>query len=735
MSGIQQAVVKKRNLVWKILLFIFSLIALLLISLPYVIEKSAISWFTNQGVKHVEIRNIDVNLFEASFALEGLVLDDALKLGDLSVKLDVSALFKKTIVIQSFRLDNVTINLSQNPQQVWQLAGIPLSATSATPNTNSVKKNKSKDLWPVYINDVQLSQVLLTAKGQIKQNAIELILPLNSLQISGLKREQNGAQQLKTRLKLGELTFKGFAYQINQQNLQLDSKISLPAMGHDFATGTKIQDINLVAKRLAIKAIAKNLTLSIIDKLTLKNASLISANKVSFEQLLLQSVTLPKVGKETLGKIAKVIISHADLDLSGAYHLDKLLLADLQLKLIKQKEGKLSVINHFQQQAIALESEANKPSKTAVVNKAKRSSANTDRVAQANSNIYIKTFTISKGSRIFIQDKTFTPVLSNTLYVEKFNFSPIDLSGAKKAKLDVLFKLDKNASLKINGDTSMNTEVLEADIKVLLKNFDMLVLSSFVESDYGHSIVAGQVDLDTQFKLNKDQIDANNKLILRKLSLEKAQHISKPNKKLPMPLDTALDMLRDDRGDITMNVPVTGNINDPNINIDDVINKALSSAISSSVTTYAKLALQPYGAIFMLGEFAMGLAKEAAKPRLTAITFDLDSNKLSADMKNYTGKIAELMQSKSFRLQLCGVATLEEKTTLVKEKPKTKTDEQLLALAQARADKVLKAIESKGVNADRLFYCKAKIDTTSTEISSETNKTVQVLPRVELIID
>jgi len=197
-------------------------------------------------------------------------------------------------------------------------------------------------------------------------------------------------------------------------------------------------------------------------------------------------------------------------------------------------------------------------------------------------------------------------------------------------------------------------------------------------------------------------------------------------------------MLRDDRGDIEMEVSITGNLDDPNINLNAIINKALMSSLSTGAMTYATLVLQPYGSIILAADLASDLIKEAAKPKLTPIAFDDLYVSLNAQMADYTSKIAALLKkSAQFRVQICGIATRIEGEPVampavqgegdpaVQAPPQAKSDEELLQLAEARSDVVMAALKQHGITTERLFGCRAKIDESK----------LKAKPRVDLILD
>ena len=457
------------------------------------------------------------------------------------------------------------------------------------------------------------------------------------------------------------------------------------------------------------------------------------ANRALFDQLLIENIKLPTAGDASLGDIGEVSLKGGDLDFSGNYHLQEIAINDLQASIKKLKSGKVNVLEKLsgeatgKEQSAPISEEKSAEQATAVDNQS------TSGVATAPV-VYIDRFLMSRGSSVSFRDESRFPPFDTTMKVEHFTLAPIDLSGREVGKLDLLFNLNKNGSLAANGDLGLNANDISSDLTLVLKQFDMPGLTGFVEGEFGQSIKTGQLNLDSTIKVAGKKIDAKNKLVIRKLALEKAKQPGKAEQSLGMPVDMALDMLRDDRGDITMDVPISGHLDDPNVNVSDVINQALVSSMSSGAMTYAKLLLQPYGAIYMAAEFAVGAAQDAAKPKLTPIQFTHRSAELTADMTDYATKIAALMKSKEFRLEICGVATrleggeIEASTDSSKgyvKSEKPLDDGALMKLAEARSDRVMKAIQEQGIAADRLFNCRPNID----------EKKSKALPRVELILD
>ncbi|MDT8376374.1 MAG: DUF748 domain-containing protein [Mariprofundaceae bacterium] len=472
----------------------------------------------------------------------------------------------------------------------------------------------------------------------------------------------------------------------------------------------------------------QNIVLTTVDSIDLDQLS-VAGSRALFDRLSLQQITLPASGDDSLGRVGKVNLYGGNLGFSGICRVKTIAVHDLHAFLKKQKNGRIFVLDrlHTGSETGATPQIEAEPGGAETVNSSKAQQASEPGIPSAADKcaLFIEEFLLSKGSTVTFRDESVFPAADIDLMVERLGFVRIDSPGKESGKLDALLMLGKNGSLTIEGEMSPNVSDFRADLKVALKNFDITELSGYIEPDFGHSVQTGQLDLQSGIRISDSRIEASNSLMLRKLALKKSQTPGKAAQSLGMPVNTALDLLRDSRGDISIDVPVTGRLDSPDVNLDDVVRKALASAIRTGALSYAKHLLQPYGLIFTATELAAGLAKSAARPRLTPIEFSERSSALRPGMAAYTEKIAALMQSRNFRLQICGIATRIEGGGVTVERPLIMDDEQLRRLARARSDRVLKAIRDHGVAAERLFGCSPGID----------EKGEKALPRVELILD
>jgi hypothetical protein len=300
--------------------------------------------------------------------------------------------------------------------------------------------------------------------------------------------------------------------------------------------------------------------------------------------------------------------------------------------------------------------------------------------------------------------------------------------------LELTGVIGKNTRFELTGGWAPFAQRLTADLKGQLIGLPLPPLSPYSSRYLGYDLTSGEMDASIHFKSDNGTLDGKNEIKLYKLEVERvtakeSQQAAQSN----VSLEKGLALLRDKQGNIKMDLPITGNVDNYKLDPSDAINQALSRAIQVSAKTYLTAALFPYGTLLTLVEVA---GSKAMQVNLDPVVYAPGASALTDENKLYLLKITSIMnQRPDMYIKLCGVATEADRTALLEQTGKKSRDdaqkklaipdEQLKALAQERGDVVethlteLHRIESK-----RLVSCQPRID----------SKNPEAKPRVELSI-
>jgi len=173
------------------------------------------------------------------------------------------------------------------------------------------------------------------------------------------------------------------------------------------------------------------------------------------------------------------------------------------------------------------------------------------------------------------------------------------------ATLDISGKLDQHAPLKITGTVNPLREDFFADLVVDFSDIELSPTSPYTGKFIGYTIAKGKLSLDLQYLVEDTKITGKNKAFLDQFTL--GDTVESPDA-LKLPINLAIALLKNRKGEITLNVPVKGNLDDPEFSIGGIVFKAIVSLIAKAATSpFALLgALLPEGEDLQYVDFEPG---------------------------------------------------------------------------------------------------------------------------------
>jgi len=315
------------------------LVLLLLSLLPIAVRMGATSWLESHGVQQAKIDNVDLNLFSSTLLIEGLSADKGLTVERLALTIDWWPLIDHRLFVRSVELKGVNVGVQQTKPGEWQLSTIQLD--EATDGLTLEKEKGAEKSWQVVLNEIDAADIRFKAEGEIGKENFNLSLPITSLKLILENVESNGAQHLTSTITLGKVIFNGFGYAFENDSLQLDSAIYLPAIGSGIMSGWKLDNLNLNSYGLKLRDSRHNVQLATAEKIEIDKAYVAGSKTVKFELLSIQDVGLLTVKKNSLGKLGKLELSGVNLDPAGDYRVKKLVVYDIFTSLKKLKNGSM----------------------------------------------------------------------------------------------------------------------------------------------------------------------------------------------------------------------------------------------------------------------------------------------------------------------------------------------------------------------------------------------------------
>ncbi len=199
------------------------------------------------------------------------------------------------------------------------------------------------------------------------------------------------------------------------------------------------------------------------------------------------------------------------------------------------------------------------------------------------------------------------------------------LHPGKKGKIDIHGMVAKTAPLEIRGTTDPFSSELSLDLMAKVKNIDLPPFSPYSGKYIGYEIEKGKLSADVNYQIDKGVLSGDNKIFLDQFTLgEKIES----EEAVSLPLNLAISILKNRRGEIDIHLPLKGSIDDPQFNLGDIIFTAFTNLITKAITSPFALLGSVLGGGEELSEiaFAPGFAEidAEAEKRLQALAEVLD---------------------------------------------------------------------------------------------------------------
>lgn len=160
------------------------------------------------------------------------------------------------------------------------------------------------------------------------------------------------------------------------------------------------------------------------------------------------------------------------------------------------------------------------------------------------------------------------------------------------APVDIAAKLAANGPLSIRGTVNPLIAKPALDLTASAHDIELTNLTPYSAKYAGYPITKGKLNVDLHYKLDNDQLNANNHIFIDQLTF--GDHVENDTAtKLPVRL--AISLLKNSRGEIDVNLPVSGSLSNPEFSIGGLIWHAVLNLLQKAVTAPFSLIANAFG--------------------------------------------------------------------------------------------------------------------------------------------
>ncbi|WP_317847407.1 DUF748 domain-containing protein [Pseudomonas sp. HTZ2] len=632
-------------------------------AVPLVLEEGMVSLDTHYKLnlsKETELLLDNTSVRVAPFAIKAPDGRPLARLASLDVSETSIDLAKQQIIVGKIRSEKLETwaALERDGQLDWQklFASQPAKATpkekaepaAAEPSAEEKAAKEPSKPWQVLLKDVQLRnyKVHLADRSQKEPVALD-VGPLNA-DLQNFDSLNQSPFTLKLDTGVGK-----------QGKLQAAGQVNLAPVTAKLDVSTRDIDLRMAQAYI-----------SPFIRLELRSGMLSSDLKVDLKST--EPLAFSVGGKAQVGQLHTLdtiknrdFVKWQQLDLSGlsyvhgdALSIDKVALLQPYARFIINEDRTTNVDDLLIPQ----------PASAPATSQTKPATASTEKPL----GIRIGGIDINDGSANFA-DLTLTPNFATAIQQLNGQIGTIDNRKPAPAKVDVKGKVDRYAPVTIKGALNPFNPLASLDIATSFKRVELTTLTPYSGKFAGFRIRKGRLNLDLHYLITNGQLKAENKVVVEQLQL--GEKVDSPDA-VDLPIRLAVALLTDTEGKISIELPVTGDLNNPQFSVMPIIWQTLRNLV-------LRAAQAPF-------KFIGGLIAGGGAEDLGNVAFAPGSSDLSADAQSALDKLASALKERpELRLEIEGTSAQSSDGPLIaKQRLEREYQATWYKILQRRGDKV-----------------------------------------------
>ncbi len=241
--------------------------------------------------------------------------------------------------------------------------------------------------------------------------------------------------------------------------------------------------------------------------------------------------------------------------------------------------------------------------------------------------IVIDTITL-QGGRVDFTDRNLPRPFHADMRELGGSVQHLSSDPATRAEVDLRGHLSNQSPLVITGSLNPLAEKLFLDLKLSFNDIELSPLSSYSGTYAGYLIEKGKLHLALEYYIEDDQLKASNEVFLDQFSFGESVESEKATS---LPVKLAVALLKDRNGEIHLDIPVSGSIDDPQFSVTGVVWTVIKNLL-------VKAATSPFA--------LLGALIGAGEEDFSDISFEYGSARLETAEQEKLLKVSQALQER-----------------------------------------------------------------------------------------
>lgn len=323
---------------------------------------------------------------------------------------------------------------------------------------------------------------------------------------------------------------------------------------------------------------------------------------------------------------------------------------------------------------------------------------------------------VSDPATINLVDASIKPFYQRKYTIDKFELGPINNHlPHQETTLSIAGQSNKYENFNLTSVNQFFAKKPKYSVKGNINEIDLTDVSPYVSSALKHEIKSGQLNLTIDTQIDNDELSGNTDLLIRHIEFD-TKIASAPgvvNTTASMPLNVALDLLKDSDGNVDLSIPISGDINAPEFGLINITTFLVKKASMMAAKDYLMKTFVPYANVVSI---AMSAADAILKVRFNDLFFVPKQIQTSVTEDTFVAQFAQLLIDKpDTHVTICPIAVPEDinlKNGTAVTEPEQIEQLNAVSLQRFNSFKTL-MIKQHNIPSSRIILCTPSIDTSN----------------------
>src|SRR5476649_1952832 len=213
------------------------------------------------------------------------------------------------------------------------------------------------------------------------------------------------------------------------------------------------------------------------------------------------------------------------------------------------------------------------------------------KTASSSANLRFGQLVLQNG-RVTYTDNFIKPNFTANLVSITGTIGAFGTHSTTPAPVDVAAKLSANGPVSIKGVVNPLIAKPSLDLTASAHDVELLNISPYSTKYAGYPITKGKLNVDLHYMLADEKLSANNHLFIDQLTF--GDHVDNPTA-THLPVRLAVSLLKNSKGQIDVNIPISGSLSDPQFSIGALVWTAILHLVERAVTAPFSLIANAFG--------------------------------------------------------------------------------------------------------------------------------------------